>query len=121
MRTIFDGLVEEFRAWHLFDQQAGNPRRREHADLPGRGRPDDRAGRNGAGGFRAPGYGPSGFPSAGYGTPEYRTPQYGTPEFGMPEPGTPEYGMPAYGGAGDDWGPRHGRDLGGAPRPGGPR
>ena len=29
MRTIFDGLVEEFRAWHLFEQQAGNSPQRD--------------------------------------------------------------------------------------------
>ena len=33
--TIFDGLVEEFRAWHLFEQQAGNSPQRELAELPG--------------------------------------------------------------------------------------
>ncbi len=35
MRTIFDGLVEEFRAWHLFEQPAGNPPQRELRDFPG--------------------------------------------------------------------------------------
>ncbi len=33
--TIFDGLVEEFRAWHLFEQQDGNSPQRELAELPG--------------------------------------------------------------------------------------
>ncbi len=111
MRTIFDGLVEEFRAWHLFEQQAGNSRRREPADVPGPGLPGDHAGGYGAGGFRRPGYGPSGFPVAGYGAPEYGGPEYGTPEYGTPE----------YGGAGYDRVPRHGRDLGRVPRRGGPR
>jgi hypothetical protein len=50
MRTIFDGLVEELRAWHLFEQPGGNPRQRELAGHPGLGLryggspgPDDRA------------------------------------------------------------------------------
>ena len=51
MRTIFDGLVEEFRAWHLFEQQAGHSPRRDLPDLPGLG---------------LPGYGPDGYESRGY-------------------------------------------------------
>ena len=39
MRTIFDGLVEELRAWHLFEQQDGNSPQRDLAELPGLGRP----------------------------------------------------------------------------------
>ena len=99
MRTIFDGLVEEFRAWHLFEQQAGNSPRRDLPDLPGLGLPD-----YGAGGYRVAGYsGP------GYGTPGYGMPQYGEAEYGAAEYGEAEY----------DRAPRHGRDLGAAaPQPG---
>lgn len=60
MRTIFDGLVEELRAWHLFEQPGGNSRQRALAELPGLGRP---------------GYGGS----AG---PDYGAPESGAPEFG---------------------------------------
>ncbi len=99
MRTIFDGLVEEFRAWHLFEQQAGNSPRRDLPDLPGLGLPD-----YGAGGYQVAGYsGP------GYGTPGYGMPQYGEAEYGAAEHGEAEYGRA----------PRHGRDLGAtAPQPG---
>jgi hypothetical protein len=94
MRTIFDGLVEEFRAWHLFEQQAGNSPRRDLPDLPGPG---------------LPGYGAAGYRVAGYSGPGYGTPEYGGPEYGGAGYGGPEYGRA----------PRHGRDLGaGAPQPG---
>ena len=59
MRTIFDGLVEELRAWHLFEQPDGNSPRRELAGLPGLGR----------------GYGGSAGPHDG-------APEAGAPEFG---------------------------------------
>jgi hypothetical protein len=65
MRTIFDGLVEEFRAWHLFEQQAGNSPQRELAELPGLGLP-------GYGGSRAP----------DYGAPEPEVPEFGRIEYG---------------------------------------
>ena len=69
MRTIFDGLVEEFRAWHLFEQQAGNSPRREPAELPGLSRP---------------GYG-------GSWGPDYGAPQPGGPEFGRIDYGHDSY------------------------------
>jgi hypothetical protein len=84
MRTIFDGLVEEFRAWHLFEQQAGNSPRRDLLDLPGPGLPD---------------YGPGGYRVAGYSGPGYGTPEHGRAEYdraprhgrdlgaGAPQPG----------------------------------
>ncbi|MGH3120475.1 MAG: hypothetical protein ACRDND_05505 [Streptosporangiaceae bacterium] len=91
MRTIFDGLVEELRAWHLFEQQAGNPPRRELAELPGPGRP-------GYGGSRGPDYG---------------APEPGTPEFGRIEYGhdgyydrAPRYGWDLDAGAARPDGPR---------------
>ena len=74
MRTIFDGLVEEFRAWHLFEQQAGNSPQRDLAELPGLGRPDYGAGGYDADGYGGPGYGPSGWGAPGAGTPEYPVP-----------------------------------------------
>ena len=61
MRTIFDGLVEEFRAWHLFEQQAGNSPQRDLRDLPGLGLPGYGAGGLGWGlprpRLRRPGFG----------------------------------------------------------------
>ncbi len=60
MRTIFDGLVEEFRAWHLFEQQPGNS--------PRRGLPE-------ASGLGPPGYGGDGGPGY-FGTPGYEAPRY---------------------------------------------
>ena len=69
MRTIFDGLVEELRAWHLFEQQDGNSRPRDRAELPGLGR-------------------------AGYGG--FRRPDDGAPELGVPEWGGIEYGHAGY-------------------------
>jgi hypothetical protein len=69
MRTIFDGLVEEFRAWHLFEQQAGNSPQRELAEFPG---------------LSLPGYGGS------------RGPDYGAPEPAAPEFGRIEYGHAGY-------------------------
>jgi|ERR1017187_8386896 hypothetical protein len=107
MRTIFDGLVEEFRAWHLFEQQAGNSPRRDVPDVPG---------------LSLPGYGAGGYGADGYSGPGYGTPEYGGTGFGVPGFGAPEYGGPDYGGAEYDRPSRHGRDLGGAaPRPGAPR
>lgn len=96
MRTIFDGLVEELRAWHLFEQQDGNSPQRDLAELPGLGRP---------------GYG---------GSPG---PDDGAPEWGAPEWGAPEFGQVEYGHAGYyDRAPRYGWDLDTAPpRPDGRR
>ena len=112
MRTIFDGLVEEFRAWHLFEQQAGNSARRDLPDLPAMGLPDYGAGRYGADGYGAGDYGDPGYQADPFGTPGH-----GKAGFGAPGSGAPGYGGPRY-----DRGPRHGRELGGAaPRPGGPR
>ncbi|HEY8044865.1 MAG TPA: hypothetical protein VIF35_11395 [Streptosporangiaceae bacterium] len=109
MRTIFDGLVEEFRAWHLFEQQAGNSPRRDLPDLPGLGLP----------GYGAAGYRVAGYIGPEYGTPEYGGPEYGDAEYGDAEYGGAEYGGAEYGGAEYDRAPRHGRDLGaGAPQPG---
>jgi hypothetical protein len=97
MRTIFDGLVEEFRAWHLFGQQDGNSPQRELAELPGRAEFP---------GLGVPGYG--GFPG---------------PEDGAAEPRRPEFGRIEYGQAGYyDRAPRYGWDLdSAAPRPDGRR
>jgi hypothetical protein len=64
MRTIFDGLVEEFRAWHLFEQQAGNSPQRELAEFPP----------------SLPGYGGSQGPD--YGAPEPMAPEFGRIEYG---------------------------------------
>jgi hypothetical protein len=69
MRTIFDGLVEELRAWHLFEQQDGNSPQRDLAELPGLGltgyggsrRPDDGAPEPGAPGFGRIEYGHAGY------------------------------------------------------------
>ena len=60
MRTIFDGLVEELRAWHLFEQQDRNSPQRNLAELPGPG---------------LPGYG--GSPGPDYGAPERGAPGFG--------------------------------------------
>lgn len=75
MRTIFDGLVEEFRAWHLFEQQAGNSPQRDLRHLPGLGLP--------GGGSSRPDYGTP-EPAAEFGRSEYgsagyfdRPPRYG--------------------------------------------
>jgi hypothetical protein len=65
MRTIFDGLVEEFRAWHLFGQQDGNSPQRELGELPGLG---------------LPGYG--GSPGPDYGAGEPGGPEFGRIEYG---------------------------------------
>ena len=65
MRTIFDGLVEELRAWHLFEQQDANPPQRNLAEFPGLGRP---------------GYG--GYPGPDDGAPESRVPEFGRIEYG---------------------------------------
>jgi hypothetical protein len=65
MRTIFDGLVEEFRAWHLFEQQDGNSRPRGLGEFPGLGRP---------------GYG--GSPGPDHGAPEPAGPEFGRIEYG---------------------------------------
>jgi hypothetical protein len=65
MRTIFDGLVEEFRAWHLFEQQDGNSPQRELDELPGLGQP----------GYR-------GSPGPDDGVPEPRGPEFGRIEYG---------------------------------------
>ena len=65
MRTIFDGLVEEFRAWHLFEQQDGNSPQRELAGLPGLG---------------LRGYG--GSPGPDDGAPELEAPEFGGIEYG---------------------------------------
>jgi hypothetical protein len=69
MRTIFDGLVEELRAWHLFEQQDGNSRQRGLPEFPGLGR-------------------------SGYGGPP--GPDDGAPEWGAPEFGRIEYGHAGY-------------------------
>ncbi len=69
MRTIFDRLVEEFRAWHLFEEQDRNSPRHELAELPGLGQP-------GYGGFWGP--------------------DDGAPEPGAPEFGSTEYGHAGY-------------------------
>jgi hypothetical protein len=65
MRTIFDGLVEEFRAWHLFEQQAGNSPQRELPELPR---------------LSLPGYG--GFPGPDDGAPEPGAPEFGRIDYG---------------------------------------
>jgi len=65
MRMIFDGLVEELRAWHLFEQQDGNSPQRDLAELPGLGRA---------------GYG--GPPDSDDGAPEWGAPEYGRVEYG---------------------------------------
>jgi hypothetical protein len=72
MRTIFDGLVEELRAWHLFEQQDGNSPQRDFAELPGLGRP-------GYGGSPGPGDGAPEFGRIEYGHAGYydRAPRYG--------------------------------------------
>ena len=96
MRTIFDGLVEELRAWHLFEQQDGNSPQRDRAELPGLGRP---------------GYG--GAPGSHDSAPKWGAPEWGAPEFGQVE-----YGHAGY----YDRAPRYGWDLDTAPpRPDGPR
>ena len=109
MRTIFDGLVEEFRAWHLFEQQAGNSPRREVPDLAGLGLPD----------YGRSGYGTGGYNGAGYSPPRFGMPRYQEPGpetgFGSAGYDAPGYDAPGYGGADYGRGPRHGRDLGGAP------
>ena len=98
MRTIFDGLVEEFRAWHLFEQQARNSPRR---DLPGPG---------------VPGYSLGGYEAGGSSGPGYARPRSGTGEYGGTGSATPGPGAPYYRGAGYDLEPRHGRDPRGTPR-----
>jgi hypothetical protein len=65
MRTIFDGLVEELRAWHLFEQQDGNSPQRDLAELPGLSRP---------------GYG--GPPGSDDGAPEWGAPEFSRIEYG---------------------------------------
>ena len=65
MRTIFDGLVEELRAWHLFEQQDGTSPQRDLAEFPGLGRP---------------GYG--GYPGPDDGAPEPGAPEFGRIEYG---------------------------------------
>jgi hypothetical protein len=65
MRTIFDGLVEELRAWHLFEQQDGNSPQRDLAEFPGLG---------------LSGYG--GRPGSDYGAPEPGAPEFGRIEYG---------------------------------------
>ena len=65
MRTIFDGLVEELRAWHLFERQDGNSPQRDLAELPGLG---------------LPGYG--GRPGSDHGAPEPGAPEFGRIEYG---------------------------------------
>ncbi|MGD0927744.1 MAG: hypothetical protein ABR926_21405 [Streptosporangiaceae bacterium] len=115
MRTIFDGLVEEFRAWHLFEQQAGNSAQRDLPDLLGMRLPGYDAGANGAGVYNGPSYG-----TPGFGTPAFGTAGYGQADFGAPDFGTPDFGTPGYG-AGYDRASRHSRDLGGTPpQPGAP-
>jgi hypothetical protein len=117
MRTIFDGLVEEFRAWHLFEQQAGNSPRRELPGLATLGRPDYGVSGYGAGGYNSAGYGPPSFSPPSFGMPTYEEPGSGAAGFG-----TAGYDAPGYGGADHDRAPRHGRDLGGpAPQAGGRR
>jgi hypothetical protein len=106
MRTIFDGLVEEFRAWHLFEQQAGNSPQRELAELPGLDLPDYGAGSYDANGYRGPGYGPSGWGAADAGTPEYPVPEYPVPEYPVPEYGA-RGTKPGHGGAHHDRAPRY--------------
>lgn len=69
MRTIFDGLVEELRAWHLFEQRDRNSSPRDRAALPGLGLPR---------------YG---------GSPG---PDDGAPDSGGPEWGRIEYGHAGY-------------------------
>ncbi len=91
MRTIFDGLVEEFRAWHLFEQQAGNSPRR---DLRGPGEP---------------GYSLGGYEAGGASGPGFSRPRSGTGEYGASGSGAPDPGASRYRGAGYDLGPRHGR------------
>ena len=98
MRTIFDGLVEEFRAWHLFEQQAGNSPRR---DLPGPG---------------VPGYSPGGYEAGGSSSPGYARPGSGTGEYGGTGSRAPDLEVPWYRGAGYDLELGHGRDLRGAAR-----
>jgi hypothetical protein len=116
MRTIFDGLVEEFRAWHLFGQQAGNSAQRDLPDLLGMRLPGYDAGANGAGVYDGPSYGTPGFE-----TPAFGTAGYGRPDFGAPDFGAPDFGAPGYG-AGYGWAPRPSQDLGGEPpQPGAPR
>jgi hypothetical protein len=86
MRTIFDGLVEEFRAWHLFEQQDGYSPQRERAELPGRA--------------EVPGLGLRGYGGS-----------LGADD-GAPEPGVPEFGRIEYGQAGYyERAPRYGWDL----------
>ena len=146
MRMIFDGLVEEFRAWHLFAEQPGNSPHRDVRDIPGMARPGYDADSLGDRGYRGPGYADPGFGAAGPGAagsgaggfriPEYEGPGYGTPgygaagygaaEFGTPaygaaELGTAQYGGADYGGAEYNWAGRRARDAGRVPRPGGPR
>jgi hypothetical protein len=141
MRMIFDRLVEEFRAWHLFAEQPGNSPHRDLRNLPGMARPGYDAGSLGDGGYRGPGYADPGFGAAGsgaggsraggFGIPEYQGPGYGTPEYGAAGYGAAEFGTPAYGsaesgadqygGAEYGWAGRRARDAGGVSRPGGPR
>ena len=77
MRTIFDGLVEELRAWHLFEQQDGNSPQRDLADFPGLGLPGYRGSpgpHDGAPESGAPGFGTMEYGHAGY---YERAPRYG--------------------------------------------
>ena len=98
MRTIFDGLVDEFRAWHLFEQQAGSSPRR---DLPGPG---------------VPGYSLRGYDAGGSSGPGYARPGPGTGEYGGTGSRAPDPEAPRYRGAGYDLEPRHGWDPRGAAR-----
>ena len=83
MRTIFDGLVEELRAWHLFEQQDGNSPQRDLAEFPGLGRCPATVAR--------------------------RVLTTARRSRGAPEFGAPGYGAPGYGGADHDRAPRYGR------------
>ena len=114
MRMIFDGLVEEFRAWHLFEERPGSSPQRDLRDLPGMARP-------GIPEYERPGYGTPAYGAAGYGAAEFGTPAYGSAELGAAQYGGAEYGGPGYGGPEYDWAGRRARDTGRAPRPDGPR
>jgi hypothetical protein len=131
---IFDGLVEEFRAWHLFEERPGSSPQRDLRDLPGMARPGYDADSLGDGDYRGPGYadprfGAAGSPArssraGGFGIPEYERPGYGTPAYGAAGYGAAEFGTPAYGsaelGAAEYGGAEYGGAGYGGPGYGGP-
>jgi hypothetical protein len=116
MRMIFDGLVEEFRAWHLFEEHPGNSPQRDLRELSGMSRPGYNTDSYRDRGYRGPGYADPGFGAAGSAAGGSGGGGCGTPEYDGPGYGTPEYGDGDY-----DWAGRRGRDAGRVPRPGGPR